>query len=709
MAQESRERSRAPAPDPPLTLGDPLDRVHGIGPRWAKQLREIGIGAVGDLLERVPFRYEDRRRLAPLAEAREGAAITAVGLIRQSAVIRTRGRGMEILTVLLDDGTAALPVRFFGRGYLLQYMKAGERLLVHGTPRRGRQGLELAGPDFELLPAGADPNTNAGWIPVYEKLGPLTPRKLRTIVQHALEQLGSIDEVMPLQILQHRRLPSRGTALRWVHAPPLETPADEITSRRSPGHRRLAFDEFFLLELGLAVRKQRRKAERRIGGYQVDEELLQRLSGRLPFKLTGAQQRTMREIVADLAEPSPMNRLLLGDVGSGKTAVAALTMLAAIENGLQAALMAPTEILAAQHARNLQQLLLPFGQRVDLLTASLPASQAASTRERIASGQATMIVGTHALLGDKVSFAKLGLTVIDEQHRFGVVQRADLVAKGGHPDVLVMSATPIPRTLAMVMYGDLDVSVLDQKPPGRQPIKTLVRTAAQREQVLQGVAKALAEKRQIYIVRPAVEEGPKGVRAAEEGAREYAERFPQASLALVHGKLRATERQANLDAFRGGRAQILMATTVIEVGIDVPSASVIVVEDAEHFGLAQLHQLRGRVGRGELKSYCVLIASENASPQALERLQVLSATDDGFRVAEKDLELRGPGEFAGTAQSGLPTFAVADLVRHGDLLIAAREDAFQWVQAQGERGIPEALWKEVLRRHGERLRLAETG
>lgn len=709
MAQESPQRSRAPAPDPPLTLADPLDRVHGIGPRWAKQLREFGVGAVGDLLERVPFRYEDRRRLAPLAEARDGVALTAVGLIRQAAVVRTRGRGMEILTVLLDDGTAALPVRFFGRGYLLQYMKAGERLLVHGVPRRGRQGLELAGPDFELLPVGADPNANAGWIPVYEKLGPLTPRRLRTVMVQALEHLGSVDEVIPAEVVQRRRLPSRGTALRWVHAPPLETPAQEISSHRTPGHCRLAFDEFFLLELGLAVRKQRRKAERRIGGYRVDEALLERLSGLLPFQLTGAQERTMREIVADLAEPSPMNRLLLGDVGSGKTAVAALTMLAAIENGLQAALMAPTEILAAQHARNLQQLLLPYGQRVDLLTASLPASQAANTRDRIAGGQAKMIVGTHSLLGEKVSFAKLGLVVIDEQHRFGVVQRADLVAKGGHPDVLVMSATPIPRTLAMVLYGDLDVSILDQKPPGRQPIKTVVRTAAQREQVFQGVAKALAEKRQIYVVRPAVEEGPKGVRAAEEGAREYAARFPDTTIAIVHGRLRSTERQANLDAFTAGRAQILMATTVIEVGIDVPSASVIVVEDAERFGLAQLHQLRGRVGRGELKSYCVLIASENATPQALERLQVLSETDDGFRVAEKDLELRGPGEFAGTAQSGLPAFAVADLVRHGDLLIAAREEAFRWVQTHGEPGIPPTLWSEVLRRHGERLRLAETG
>lgn len=691
-----------------LRLDDPIARVRGIGPRWAAQLEQLGLRRVADLLASVPFRYEDRRRLATLAEAREGQPLTAVALVQHTHLIRTRGRRMEILTVLLDDGTAALPLRFFGRGYLTQYLQNGVRILVHGVPRFGRQGLELVGPDFELLAPGDDPNRRTGWIPVYEKLGPLTPRRVRAAIEAALAQLSDERDLLPQGLRERHRLLGFVPALRAVHAPAHDSDAATIVARRTPGHLRLAFEEFFLLELGLAVRRRRRHAEKRTRSYRLPDDWSMRRSELFPFQLTGAQRRVVAEIVSDLQGGHPMNRLLLGDVGSGKTAVAALAMLAALDNGLQTALMAPTEILAAQHARNLQTLLLPHGVRVEWLSASVPAAQARSARERIAAGQSRMIVGTHALLGEKVHFANLGLVVIDEQHRFGVVQRADLVAKGQTPDVLVMSATPIPRTLALVMYGDLDVSVLDEKPPGRKPIKTVVRTASQREQVMQGVAQALTEKRQIYVVRPAVEEGPKGVRAAEEGQREYQARFPEASVALVHGKLRPTERDAALQQFVERRADILVATTVIEVGIDVPAASVIVVEDAEHFGLAQLHQLRGRVGRGEMKSYCVLIASETASPEALERLAVLASTDDGFRVAEKDLELRGPGDLAGTAQAGVPSFLVADLVRHADLLVAARDEAFALVAAGGEAGIPPVLWEEVTRRFGERLRLAET-
>jgi ATP-dependent DNA helicase RecG len=694
---------------PSLSLADPIVALKGIGPRWARELAECGVDTVGDLLHAIPIRYIDRRRIEPLANAREGVAITAVALITQVQLIRTRGRRMEILTVLLDDGTAAIPVRFFGRGYLTQYFKSGERILVHGVPKRSRSGLELPGPDFELIPIGGDPNQLTGWIPVYSKLGPLTQRKLRGLIEFVFEHLTIQAELVPSVIVRAAKLPSLLEALKEVHDPPPETAASDLLRRRTSGHLRLAFDEFFWLELGLAVRRQRRVKERRQLGRAIESIDWARLARILPYTLTGAQQRALNEIGVDLGAPHPMNRLLLGDVGSGKTAVAALAMSALVEHGRQSALMAPTEILAAQHARSLQNLLLPHGQKVDLLTASLPASQQSSIRERIASGQARFVVGTHALVGERIKFHDLGLIVIDEQHRFGVVQRADLVAKGNMPDVLVMSATPIPRTLAMVMYGDLDVSVLDEKPPGRQPIRTLVRSARDREQVLAGVDKALAQGRQIYVVRPAVLEGPKGVRAAEQGLAEYRTRFPQAQVTMVHGKLKSTERQANLDLFSAGKAQILMATTVIEVGIDVPTASVIVVEDAEHFGLAQLHQLRGRVGRGSLQSYCVLVASESAGPEALERLEVLATTDDGFRVAEKDLELRGPGEFAGTLQSGLPRLAVADLVRHQDMLIAAREAAFALVERESIEQTQPRLWSEVLRRHGERLRLVEVG
>ncbi|UCF69342.1 MAG: ATP-dependent DNA helicase RecG, partial [Acidobacteriota bacterium] len=652
---------------------------------------------------------EDRRRPIPLTEARDNERMTAVALVRAVNLVKTRRRRMEILNVLLDDGTAALEVKFFNRAYLADWIMPGLRMLVHGVPRRTGRRLELHGPEFEVLQPGDDPAEITGWVPVYEKLGPLSPRRVRAATGQALALVGEIADPLPADVLARRQLVGRSEALRLVHRPTVETPAEQLASRRTAGHRRLAFDEFFLLELGLAVRRQRIRAERKSGGYAIDDALRRRLGELLPFTLTGAQRRVLKEIGDDLRQAWPMHRLLFGDVGSGKTVVAALAMLVAIENGYQAALMAPTEILAQQHARNLQQLVLSAGLKVDLLTAGLRAAEQRETRARMASGRARLIVGTHSLISEKADFARLGLTVIDEQHRFGVVQRADLVAKGEHPDLLVMSATPIPRTLAMVIYGDLDVSILDEKPPGRKPIKTIVRTHDERARVMEGLARALADGRQIYVVRPAVDQSARGLKAAEEGLAEYRARFPDARVAMVHGRIKPAERQAQLDGFAAGEVQILVATTVIEVGIDVPSASVIVVEDADRFGLAQLHQLRGRVGRGARHSYCVLVASEDASETAFERLHVLERTDDGFRVAERDLELRGPGELAGTAQSGLPSFQVADLVRHQDLLLDAREEAFRLVERRGEHGLPQALLEEVLRRHGERLRLAEIG
>lgn len=694
---------------PPYALEDPPGRVRGIGPAWAAELAERGVRTVADLLDHLPFRYEDRRRPIPLAELRVGEVATTQGLISSVHRARTRRRGIELLTLLLDDGTAAVPVMFFNRSYLGDFMTLGGRLLVHGAPRWGRRGIELHNPEFDLLKPGDDPAFVTGWVPVYEKLGPLSPRRLRAVMREVLVGLGPLDELLPPDLVNRLGFPERRDALTAVHRPGPDVESRELEARRTPGHRRLAFEEFFFLELGLAIRRQRRRLERRDGGQRIDAELVAKLRGLPPFRLTGAQERTLAEIFDDLRADWPMHRLLMGDVGSGKTIIALLAMLAAVENGLQAALMAPTEILAHQHAANLQRLLLPVGMKIDLLTAGLAPASQRETRERIRSGAAKLVVGTHSLISGKVSFARLGLAVVDEQHRFGVVQRADLAAKGQHPDVLVMSATPIPRTLAMVLYGDLDISVLDEKPPGRPPIRTVVRTAEERERVLEGVRRALAEGRQIYVVRPAIEDRGAGIKAARAGLEEYTTRFPEARAALVHGKLSPAERQENLDRFAQGQIQLLVATTVIEVGIDVASASVIVVEDADRFGLAQLHQLRGRVGRGDVRSYCVLIASAGAGDEALERLRVLEETDDGFKVAEKDLELRGPGEFAGTAQSGAPTFHVADLVRHQDLLLAARREAFALVEGGGEARVRPSLRAETMRRHGERLRLAEIG
>lgn len=689
-------------------LEDPVEALKGIGPRWAAELGERGVHAVGDLLAHLPFRYEDRRRVLPLSQAREGHPLTAIGVIRQTEISRTQRRGIEKFTVLIDDSTAAMRVLFFNRSYLSDLLQVGRRLLVYGTPKRVRRGVELHGPEFDLLGEDEEPARHLGWIPVYERLGPLSPRRIRRVIGEALDGLEPIPDPLPSALRRREGLLHRDAALRGVHRPPDEVEAALLESRRGPAHRRLAFDDFFFLELGLALSRHQRRAERRVGGYRITDLLRQRLAALLPFRLTAAQKRVLKEIGEDLEAPWPMNRLLLGDVGSGKTVVAALAMMVAHDNGYQSAIMAPTEILARQHGASLGRLLAPAGVEVELLTAGLPGPDQRRVRERLERGECRIVVGTHSLISEKVRFARLGMAVIDEQHRFGVVQRADLVAKGEHPDVLVMSATPIPRTLAMVIYGDLDVSVIDEKPPGRLPIRTVVREASQRERVFGGIERALAEGRQIYVVRPAVEQAS-GMKAAEEGLEEYRRRFPGARVAMVHGRMPAEQRQESLRAFTEGEASILVATTVIEVGIDVAQASVIVVEDADRFGLAQLHQLRGRVGRGDQRSYCVLIASEDAEERALERLRVLASTDDGFLVAEKDLELRGPGEMAGTSQSGYPSFRVADIVRHRDLLLDARRAAFELVEVEGPAGLTRDLVQEALERHGKRLRLAGIG
>ncbi len=628
-------------------------------------------------------------------------------MIKEAQSLPTTRRGFDVFQVLLDDESAAIRVVFFNRSYLAEMLTPGKRMLVYGAPKLVKGGLALHSPEFDLLREGEEPHRVTGWLPVYEKLGPLTPRRVRNAVREALSGLGELEDVLPESLRASLRLPGYDAALRALHMPPETVTGELLEARRTPAHRRLAFDEFFFLELGLAIRKTLRQAERREGGYTITDALRQKLAKLLPFKLTGAQQRVLKEIGDDLRQAWPMNRLLLGDVGSGKTVVAALGMVVAAENGYQAALMAPTEILAAQHARSMGELLRPAGLGVERLSAGMPQAEQRVVRSRLKSGEARLVVGTHSLISEKVEFQRLGFAVIDEQHRFGVLQRADLARKGEHPDVLVMSATPIPRTLAMVLYGDLDVSVLDEKPPGRKPIRTVIRRAQDRERVMAGLERALSEGRQVYVVRPAVEEGKRELRSAKEGLAEYSERFPNARVALVHGKMPAAERQAALAAFGAGEVDILVATTVIEVGIDVRSASVIVVEDAECFGLAQLHQLRGRVGRGDLRSYCVLIASEEAEASSLERLAVLGETDDGFRVAERDLEIRGPGELAGTAQSGYPSFRVADLVRHQDLLLQARELAFELAAEGDVMASKHPLHREALRRHGARLRLAD--
>ncbi|HZH31604.1 MAG TPA: ATP-dependent DNA helicase RecG [Pyrinomonadaceae bacterium] len=516
-------------------------------------------------------------------------------------------------------------------------------------------------------------------VPVYRKLGEFPAKRLREIMHAVFARIedAEITETLPPDLIGRQRLISRAEALRRIHFPAEDVPLADYERARSPAHLRLIFEEFFWVALAIAVRKSERVKEPKGAVIEVDERVRAHLAEILPFTLTSAQQRSVTRILDDMQSDVPMNRLLQGDVGSGKTIVALLAMLAAMENGYQVALMAPTEILADQHARNIKRLLAPTPHRAELLTGSLRAAEKRRLHADIARGDVQACVGTHALIQESVAFHKLGLVVIDEQHRFGVLQRASLRERGFNPDVLVMTATPIPRSLAMTVYGDLDVSVIDELPPGRTPIKTVVVGEDQRAGVYKGVEREMRAGRQAYIVYPLVEESEKmDLKDATRMFEHLRDRvFPTFTIGLLHGKMKSGEKEETMHRFTRGEVQILVATTVVEVGVDVPNASVMVIEHAERFGLSQLHQLRGRVGRGAEKSFCVLLASDKQTAVARERLGIMEETNDGFRIAEKDLEIRGPGEVMGTRQSGVPTFRVGNLVRDVAILEEARNEA----------------------------------
>ncbi|MFL6227797.1 MAG: ATP-dependent DNA helicase RecG [Pyrinomonadaceae bacterium] len=523
-------------------------------------------------------------------------------------------------------------------------------------------------------------------VPVYRKLGEFRTKRLREIIHAVFARLGDeeIAETLPADLIGRQKLISRAEALRRIHFPTEDVPLADYERARSPAHLRLIFEEFFWVALAIALRKSERVKEPKGAVIEVGEQVRRHLAEVLPFALTGAQERAVRRILDDMQSDAPMNRLLQGDVGSGKTIVALLSMLAAMENGYQAALMAPTEILAEQHARNLKRLLARTPYRAELLTGSLRAAEKRRLHADIAAGEVHLCVGTHALIQEAVQFHKLGVVVIDEQHRFGVLQRAALRERGFNPDVLVMTATPIPRSLAMTVYGDLDVTVIDELPPGRTPIKTVVCGEDQRAGVYKGVEREVRAGRQAYVVYPLVEESEKmdlkDATRMFEHLRDHI--FPHFEIGLIHGKLKSAEKDAVMRRFVAGEVQILVATTVVEVGVDVPNASIMVIEHAERCGLSQLHQLRGRVGRGAQASFCVLLASDKRTAVAKERLGIMEETSDGFRIAEKDLEIRGPGEVMGTRQSGVPTFRVGNLVRDVAILEEARKEADYYLTAR---------------------------
>jgi ATP-dependent DNA helicase RecG len=516
-------------------------------------------------------------------------------------------------------------------------------------------------------------------VPVYRKLGEFRTKRLREIVHAVLSRLDdeAFEETLPAELIKRQQLASRSEAIRKIHFPSDETPLAEYERARSPAHIRLIFEEFFWVALAIALRRGERVKEPKGAVIEISERVYEEMLAVLPFALTGAQERAVTRILEDMQSDVPMNRLLQGDVGSGKTAVALLAMLGAMENGYQTALMVPTEILAEQHARNVKRMLARTEHRVELLVGSLKAAEKKRLHRDIAAGEVHAVVGTHAVIQEAVGFARLGLVVIDEQHRFGVLQRAALRERGFNPDVLVMTATPIPRSLAMTVYGELDVSVIDELPPGRTPIKTVVVGEDKRAGVYKGIEREVRSGRQAYVVYPLVEESEKmDLKDATRMFEHLRDRiFPNFSIGLLHGKMKSSEKDEVMRRFVSGETQVMVATTVVEVGVDVPNASVMIVEHAERFGLSQLHQLRGRVGRGAEQSYCVLLASEKQTTVARQRLGIMEETNDGFRIAEKDLEIRGPGEVMGTRQSGVPTFRVGNLVRDLHILEDARKEA----------------------------------
>jgi ATP-dependent DNA helicase RecG len=665
--------------------------LKGVGPQRAAVLASRGICTVGDLLGYLPFRYEDRIHFAEIARIAPGQSSTIRGAVADGGLTRYRGRTNAVYHLLVRDATGVLPCKFFHGAFLEGRLRPGQGIIVHGKAeldpyRPGR--IEMINPQFELLGSDVADSTEAGRIvPIYEAIGPISPRMIRRMMHAALENLaGAGADPLPPELRARYGFPGYDEALRFVHFPPPEQPLETLNAFRSPAHRRFIFEEFFFYQLSLALRRQ--QATRRPGiAFGVREprirEALKRI---LPFKPTDAQKRVLAEIVSDLERPVPMNRLLEGDVGSGKTLVALETATIVIENGWQVALMAPTEILAVQHFLSARRIFGQAGYAVELLVSGLKPAEKRAAAERVRAGMAQLVVGTHALLEDPVVFARLGLVIVDEQHRFGVLQRKRLIEKGAAPDVLVMTATPIPRTLSLTLYGDLDISVIDQMPPGRRPVETRWSSPEHLPGIWEFLRREAAAGHQAYVVYPVIEQSKsaaatRSLKAAiDESERLRKTVFPELRLGLLHGRMRSEEKDQVMECFRGGDISILVSTTVIEVGVDVPNATVMVIEHAERFGLAQLHQLRGRIGRGGRQSVCLLIAPKTIRGEARERLDTMVATNDGFAIAEADLKLRGPGEFFGTRQHGVLGLHVANPLRDRELLELARREAFALVE-----------------------------
>jgi ATP-dependent DNA helicase RecG len=670
----------------PAPLAQPLRSLPGVGPRRAALLEGAGLRTLGDLLLRLPLRYEDRTAAQPIGQLEAGVTTGVRGRVLRVGLRPARRDAMAILEIVVADATGTLGARWFNQRFLRDAFSRGDEVWLFGRVERRGSAVHLVNPAWEVLRGdGEAGNAEVHFgriVPVYERVGSLTAKRLRSLVHCALEVLpaGADDPLPPLLRARHG-WPALVDALRAAHFPPPGSDIDALNARLHPAQQRLAYDEFLAFQLALLLDRRDRRAERKPHAIRVDERVRTTARRVLPFTLTPGQKAAVREIVGDLQAPAPMNRLLQGEVGAGKTVVALLAALVALENDVQAVVMAPTEILAEQHFRTLSRLLAPTRHRTALLSGSTPPGERRALLQDVSSRRVGLLVGTHALLEGDVEFQALGLVVIDEQHRFGVAHRARLREKGLHPDVLVMTATPIPRTLALTVYGDLDVSVIRDRPPGRAAVRTLALPAGARDRVYAVLRSAFAAGRQAYMVYPLVEEDDRlDLRAATAMADHLAaEVFPDVRVGLLHGRMTAAAKERVMTAFAAGQVQLLVSTTVVEVGVDVPNATVMVVEHAERFGLAQMHQLRGRIGRGAHDSTCVLVYEPPLAVEARERLKTLVATSDGFAIAERDLVLRGAGEFFGTRQAGRPVFRVGDLERDAALLLAAGEDAAAWL------------------------------
>ncbi len=703
--RESPEPRRRPPsrPAPRLTLDTPVTYLKGVGPVRAELLGRLGITTAGDLLRHVPHRYEDASTVAPISRVAVGTDVTVLGKVVAAGVLPTR-KGLRVFQAVLQDATGLLEVAWPGQPFLERTIAKGDWLLCTG-PVRFFHGRRLQPREFVNLGPEEEGTGEGRVLAIYPATEGLSARVLRAMVlQHLDALLPLVVEVLPAAVRREAGVPPLPEALRMVHRPGTVAEAEE-------GRSRLAFEELLALQLLHRRANQLARAQRHGTAFVNQRRLTTQLREALPFALTGAQRRAVREIVADMASPLRMHRLLQGDVGAGKTVVALFAALLAMENGAQVAFMAPTELLAEQHAQSMGRMLAPLGITPVLLTGRLGAADRRLALTRLASPGPVLVVGTHALLQEGVAFTRLGLVIIDEQHRFGVEQRATLGAKGDAPDVLLMSATPIPRSLALTLYGDLDVTVLDERPPGRQPVTSVHRPESARARVFEFVQAQVAAGRQAYVVYPLVEASDKlALRAATDMVEALAA-GPLAGVrvALLHGRVPADERDAIMARFRDGAVEVLVATTVIEVGIDVPNASVMVIEHPERFGLSQLHQLRGRVGRGAAQSYCILLG--DTAPEAAERLALFCETEDGFAIAQADLRLRGMGDLFGARQHGVPAFKVADPVRDEALHARAQAIATRILEEDPALEAPahQALRQQLTVTHARALELFRVG